>query len=143
MDVHNAFLHGDLEEEVYMKLPPGFSSPDDKRVCRLKKSIYGLRQSPRCWFSKLSKALLEFGFKQNYKDYSLFTLTRKGATLFVLVYVDDLIVGGNDSALISLFKSYLSRCFHMKDLGVLRYFLGIEVSRGKEGMYFCQKKVCA
>lgn len=60
--------------------------------------------------------------------------------MFVLVYVDDLIVGGNDSALISLFKSYLSRCFHMKDLGVLRYFLEIEVSRGKEGMYLCQKK---
>lgn len=139
MDVHNAFLHGDLEEEVYMRLPPGYSTPDDKRVCRLKKSIYGLRQSPRCWFSKLSKALLEFGFKQNYKDYSLFTLTRGSRSMFVLVYVDDLIVGGNDSNLINLFKSYLSRCFHMKDLGVLRYFLGIEVSRGKEGIYLSQR----
>lgn len=105
MDVHNAFLHGDLEEEVYMRLPPGYSTPDDKRVCRLKKSIYGLRQSPRCWFSKLSKALFEFGFKQNYKDYSLFTLTLGSRSMFVLVYVDDLIVGGNDSNLINLFKS--------------------------------------
>ncbi|XP_019101847.1 PREDICTED: uncharacterized protein LOC109133301 [Camelina sativa] len=140
MDVHNAFLHSDLEEEVYMKLPPGFSTVDDKRVCRLKKSIYGLRQAPHCWFAKLSKALLEFGFTQNHKDYSLFTLVRGGKTLFVLVYVDDLIVGGDNSVLISSFKAYLNRCFHMKDLGVLRYFLGIEVTRGKDGIYLSQKK---
>lgn len=140
MDVHNAFLHGDLEEEVYMKLPPGFDSSDGTKVCKLNKSLYGLRQSPRCWFAKLSKALLDFGFKQNYKDYSLFTLKRGGSTIFVLVYVDDLIVGGDNSKLISNFKSYLSRCFHMKDLGVLRYFLGIEVARGKQGIYLSPKK---
>lgn len=89
MDVHNAFLHGDLEEEVYMKLPPGFSVIAPNQVCKLKKSLYGLRQAPRCWFAKLSMALKEFSFKQNYKDYSLFTLRRGTSALYVLVYVDD------------------------------------------------------
>ena len=62
MDVHNDFLHGDLEEEIYMQLPPGFKASDPSKVCRLRKSLYGLKQSPRCWFTKLSKALLSFGF---------------------------------------------------------------------------------
>ena len=73
MDVHNAFLHGDLQEEVYMKLPPGFVHSDPTEVCRLRKSLYGLRQAPRCWFAKLTDALLEFGFTQSYSDYSLFS----------------------------------------------------------------------
>ncbi|GAA0138357.1 transmembrane signal receptor [Lithospermum erythrorhizon] len=73
MDVHNAFLHSELTEEVYMKLPPGYSSSLPGRVCRLRKSLYGLRQAPRNWFAKLSTVLLKFGFTQSYADYSLFS----------------------------------------------------------------------
>ena len=62
MDVHNAFLHGDLEEEVFMKMPPGFVTQQQGKVCRLRKSIYGLRQAPRCWFAKLTTALKQYGF---------------------------------------------------------------------------------
>lgn len=140
MDVHNAFLHGDLDDEVYMKLPPGFSASSPNKVCKLRKSLYGLRQAPRCWFAELSSALKDFGFKQNYSDYSLFTLKKGSSIVYVLVYVDDLIIGGNDSDLISKFKAYLNRTFHMKDLGILKYFLGIEVSRNKEGIYLSQQK---
>lgn len=136
MDVHNAFLHGDLDEEVYMKLPPGFSATADNQVCHLKKSLYGLRQAPRCWFAKLSNALQEFGFKQNYSDYSLFTLRHGASTLYVLVYVNDLIIGGDNPDFVSSFKAYLHRTFKMKDLGVARYFLGLEVSRNDVGIYF-------
>lgn len=76
MDVHNAFLHGDLEEKVNMKLPPGFTHSDRRKVWRLRKSIYGLKQAPCCWYAKLSKALIEFGFEQSYSDYSLFMYTK-------------------------------------------------------------------
>ncbi|KAG7563712.1 Ribonuclease H-like superfamily [Arabidopsis suecica] len=140
MDVHNAFLHGDLEEEIYMKLPPGINNTDSSKVCKLKKSLYGLKQAPRCWFAKLSNALLEFGFVTNYTDSSLFTYFSGKSCLYVLVYVDDFIVGGNDSKLTTEFKRYMSECFHMKDLGPLKFFLGIEVSRGKQGIYISQRK---
>jgi hypothetical protein len=140
MDVHNAFLHGDLEEEIYMKLPPGFHSSASNQVCRLRKSLYGLKQAPRCWFAKLAAALKNYGFKQSGSDYSLFTLHKDHVQLNVLVYVDDLIVSGNDISAIQSFKSYLSTCFYMKDLGLLRYFLGIEVARNSTGIFLCQRK---
>lgn len=140
MDVHNAFLHGDLDEEVYMKLPPGFRHSHPDKVCRLRKSLYGLKQAPRCWFKKLSDALLHFGFVQSYDDYSLFSYTRGEIDLRVLVYVDDLLICGNHSYMLQKFKNYLSKCFSMKDLGKLKYFLGIEVSRGSEGIFLSQRK---
>ncbi|KAL1213017.1 Retrovirus-related Pol polyprotein from transposon RE2 [Cardamine amara subsp. amara] len=140
MDVHNAFLHGDLDEEIYMKPPPGFSLPGDTRVCRLRKSIYGLKQSPRCWFAKLADALLQYGFKQTRSDYSLFVFHRNGVSLQILVYVDDLMISGNSSSAIQELKDYLSTCFKMKDLGPAKYFLGLEIARSPEGFYVCQRK---
>ncbi|CAA7023524.1 unnamed protein product [Microthlaspi erraticum] len=140
MDVNNAFLHGDLEEEVYMKLPPGFRHSHLGKVCRLRKSLYGLKQAPRCWFKKLSDALLRFGFEQSYDDYSLFSYSCKNIELRMLVYVDDLIICGNDGYMLQKFKDYLSKCFSMKDLGKLKYFLGIEVSRGPDGIFLSQRK---
>ena len=140
MDVHNAFLHGDLEEEVYMRLPPGFHSDDPNKVCKLRKSLYGLKQAPRCWFEKLTKALTGFGFVQSYVDYSLFTYIKGEKSVRVLIYVDDLIVAGNDLDTMIRFKKYLSDCFHMKDLGKVKYFLGIEIARGPQGMFLSQRK---
>ena len=128
MDVHNAFLHGDLQEEVYMKLPPGFQVASPRKVCKLQKSLYGLKQAPRCWFAKLSTALLKYSFKQSYADYSLFSLCRGTLRLHVLVYVDDLIISGNNPTELQRFKTYLNHCFHMKNLGKLKYFLGVEVA---------------
>lgn len=140
MDVHNAFLHGDLEEEVYMRLPPGFTHSDPRKVCRLRKAIYGLKQASRCWFAKLSNALLEFGFVQAYEDYSLFIYTKDSKEVRVLVYVDDLVLASNDLSLLTKFKTYLGDCFRMKDLGKLKYFLGIEVARSDEGIFLSQRK---
>ena len=137
MDVHNAFLHGDLKEEVYMKLPQGFKHYDPNK---LHKVVYGLRQAPRCWYAKLTDALKRYGFKNSYADYSLFVYSKKGIELRVLIYVDDLLVCGNDMEFVTKFKNYLSRCFHMKDLGKLKYFLGIEVGRGEESFMLSQRK---
>ena len=96
MDVHNAFLHGELEEEVYMQMPPGFMSLTPGKVYRLRNTLYGLRQAPRCWFAKLAAALTGYGFKQSYSDYLLFTYEAQHIQLNVLVYVDDIIISGND-----------------------------------------------
>ena len=137
MDVHNALLHGDLDEEVYMRLPPGFTASRPDVVCRLKKSLYGLRQAPRCWFAKLSGALKKYGFQQSVSHYSLFSLRGNPGVVHVLVYVDDLVIAGDNTTLIAKLKSYLASCFHMKDLGSLKYFLGIEVARSFLGIFLC------
>lgn len=140
MDVHNTFLHGDLEEEVFMKPPPGFRSTQSGMVCRLHKSLYGLKQAPRCWFAKLSIALKAYRFQQSLSDYSLFVMQQRDSFLVVLVYVDDLLISGNDHTAILAFKTYLHTCFHMKDLGTLKYFLGVEVARSPTGIFLCQRK---
>jgi len=140
MGVHNAFLHGDLEEEVYMTMPPGFRSSNPHKVCRLHKSLYGLKQAPRQWFAKLSFKLLDYGFVRCYVDYSLFTYKKEGKFMVLLVYVDDLVLTGNDPILCASFKCYLNKCFHIKDLGALKYFLGIEVAQNSQRLFLCQCK---
>ena len=150
MDVSNAFLHGDLYEEVYMVFPAGYtalgyvitphcSQPGSVRgsgkVCRLLKSLYGLKQAPRQWFAKLSTALVSFGFVQSRADYSLFTKHVQDKFTVVLVYVDDMVITGNDQHEILKLKKQLSSQFHMKDLGELRYFLGLEVVRTSQGLF--------
>lgn len=102
--------------------------------------MYGLKQAPRQWFAKLSTALIFFGYEQSKADYSLFV--KKDSTSFtaVLVYVDDLLITGNSPAAITNLKSQLSSHFHMKDLGELSYFLGLEISKNSQGLFVSQKK---
>ncbi|GJY22677.1 ribonuclease H-like domain-containing protein [Tanacetum coccineum] len=132
----------DLDETVYMDLPEGFYSSDDKRVCKLKKSLYGLKQAPRQWNAKLTQTLVECGFKQSKSDYSLFTKSEKGNFLALLVYVDDIIVTGNNVDEIEKFKEFLRTKFQIKDLGKLKYFLGIEVLETDFGICLSQRKYC-
>ena len=122
MDVNNAFLYGDLDEEVYMTMLPGFCTSNPNKVCRLRKSLYGLKQAPRQWFAKLSSMLLEYGFNSSYTDYSLFTYKKGTKFMALLVYVDDIALTGNDPKLCTDFKAYLDKCFHIKDPGTLKYF---------------------
>ncbi|KAG7543347.1 Reverse transcriptase RNA-dependent DNA polymerase [Arabidopsis thaliana x Arabidopsis arenosa] len=141
MDVKNAFLQGELEEEVYMKPPPGLEDHNALgKVFKLKKAIYGLKQSPRAWYHKLSTTLLERGFKKSEADNTLFTLPSKEGIVVILVYVDDIIISGNDKVGIQETKTFLKSVFDIKDLGELKYFLGIEVCRSKEGLFLSQRK---
>ena len=90
MDVNSAFLHGDLEEEVFMKMALGFASSSPNKVCHLKKSLYGLRQAPRQWFTKLSSKLCRYGFVRSYVDYSLFVYRKGDIFMALLVDADEL-----------------------------------------------------
>jgi hypothetical protein len=141
LDVSNAFLHGVLEEEVYMEQPQGFVDPSfPNHVCKLHKSIYGLKQAPRAWFKRLSTALLEHGLIESHVDYSLFIYHAGSIHIFLLIYVDDIIITGNHPATITLLIDKLQSDFALKDLGDLSYFLGIQAVRNSEGLHLRQSK---
>ncbi|XP_071735501.1 uncharacterized mitochondrial protein AtMg00810-like [Rutidosis leptorrhynchoides] len=113
---------------------------EKSKVCKLKKSLYGLKQAPRQWFTKLSSALLSFGYVQSKADYSLFTKKYDSQFTDVLCYVDDLLITGSSSVHIQQLKDNLKSFFHMKDLGELSYFLGLEVSKTDQWVFISQKK---
>jgi histone deacetylase 1/2 len=141
LDVQNAFLHGVLEEDVYMKQPPGFEDRNAPfHVCKLDKALYGLKQAPRAWYSQLSLKLQELGFVPSKADTSLFIYHKYGLTMFMLIYVDDIIVtSSSDEAVTALLKD-LGAKFAIKDLGDLHYFLGIEVKKTRNGIILTQEK---
>ncbi|KAK8946678.1 hypothetical protein KSP39_PZI006528 [Platanthera zijinensis] len=142
LDIKNVFLNGDLQETVYMRQPPGFETTGESRVRHLKKSIYGLKQSPRACFDRFSKAVQEVDFTQSSAYFSLFTRHRATGTVLLLVYVDDILIIGDDSKGIQAVKQHLSSVFQTKDLGHLRYFLGLEVARRSDGLALSQRKYC-
>ncbi|KAM0002197.1 putative RNA-directed DNA polymerase [Helianthus debilis subsp. tardiflorus] len=140
LDVNNAFLHGDLDEDIYMKVPQGFQKEGDNRVCKLNKSLYGLKQASRNWYQKFTTSLQNLGFKSSKADHSLFLFKRNGVFIAALIYVDDVIITGNDLTKIKFIKDFLDQQFSIKDLGPLKFFLGIEVARTKQGMVLSQRK---
>jgi hypothetical protein len=141
LDIKNAFLHGDLKEEIYMDQPPGYVvAGSEHLVCRLQKALYGLKQSPRAWFDRFSAIVLGYGFQRSTFDHSVFDRHSSNGTIVLVVYVDDTIISGSDSTGIADLKTYLSKHFHTKDLGVLRYFLEIEVARSSQSIFLSQRK---
>ena len=141
MDVNNAFLHGNLVEDVYMCLPPCFHNKGEKNlVCKLNKSLYGLKQASRQWFENFSNTILHMGFVQSKPNYSLFTHTQGSSFTMLLVYVDDILLIGNNPACVAGLKKLLDDRFGLKDLGPLRYFLGLELARTDEGISLNQRK---
>ncbi|CAL1353625.1 unnamed protein product [Linum trigynum] len=140
-DVNNAFLQGPLDDEVYMVQPPGFVDPlHPHHVCRLRRAIYGLRQAPRACYTALSSFLIEFGFRKTESDASLFVYQQSGIILYFLVYVDDLLLTGNDVAALTAFQTALAHKFSLKALGDVNYFLGIEVIPTATGYILSQHK---
>eukprot|EP00253_Pinus_taeda_P015592 PITA_15592 len=132
MNVKSAFLHGDLHEEIYMEQPNGFIQTDSSLVCRLKKSLYGLKRAPRAWYAKMDNFLLETRFSRCHFDNTVYTKEVGKSLIILVLYVDDLILTGSDSNLINHVKSSLKNKFEMTGLGHLHYFLGLQVLQSKE-----------
>lgn len=129
LDVNNAFLQGMLTDEVYISQPPGFVDEDHPHhVCRLKKTLYGLKQALRAWYQELKSFLLSLGFNNSIADTSLFTYNHGSDLVYILVYVDDILVTGSNTHLITGIIYALANCFSLKDHGELSYFLGIETT---------------
>jgi hypothetical protein len=142
LDVNNAFLHGDLQENVYMSVPDGVACNKPNQVCKLQKSLYGLKQASRKWYEKLTSLLVKEGYIQSNADHSLFTLSQQDQFTALLIYVDDIILSGTSLSEIDRIKAILDDNFKIKDLGVVKYFLGLEVAQSKAGISISQRKYC-
>jgi hypothetical protein len=135
MEVKMAFLNGDLEENVYMAQPKGFVMEGKERIgCRLKKSIYGLKQASRQWYLKFDRTIRNFGFKENVKDNCVYAKFKNERYIFLILYVDGILLASSDVSLLLETKKYLSSKFDMKDLGEASFVLGIEIHRDKRGI---------
>jgi hypothetical protein len=141
LDVKNAFLHGEISERLYCHQPARFvdaAHPD--HVCRLAKSLYGLKQAPRAWFDRLGSHLRSLGFTQTGSDSSLFVYNRDGTMAYLLVYVDDIILTASSMSLLRHIVDQLRSVFAIKDLGPLRFFLGVQVRRDAQGFLLSQEQ---
>jgi len=128
MDVKSAFLNGNLEEEVYVNPPPGFSDPKHSgKVLRLNKALYGLKQAPRAWNARLDQELRKLGFNRSLEEHAMYRKGTGSTLILVGVCVDDLIICGPDNKGIGEFKQQMKKSFDMSDLGLLSYYLGLEV----------------
>eukprot|EP00253_Pinus_taeda_P029339 PITA_29339 len=137
MDVKTTFLHGDLEEEIYMKQPEGFVVKGKKElVCKLKKSFYGLKLSPRRWYQKFHTFIQGLGFTRSKADHCVYFKLIGDHVIYLLLYVDDMLLVGNDKEIIQDLKTQLSSKFEMKDIGATNYILGMEIKR-----YWAKKKL--
>lgn len=134
LDVKTAFLHGDLEEEIYMEQPEGFTAKGKENlVCRLKKSLYGLKQAPRQWYKKFDFFMVEHGYTRTTSDHCVFIKKfSDGEFIILLLYVDDMLIAGRDIEKIKKLKKELSKSFKMKDLGPANQILGMKISRDRK-----------
>jgi hypothetical protein len=140
LDVKNAFLHDTLSKTIFCSQPTGFADPaHPDLVCRMHKSLYGLKQAPRAWYSRFATYLLSVGFVEAKPDTSLFIFHRGADTIYLLLYVDDIILTASSTTLLRRTISALQWEFTIKDLGPLHHFLGITVERRPDGMFLHQR----
>ncbi|CAM8908570.1 unnamed protein product [Rhodiola kirilowii] len=142
MDVKSAFLNGVLEEEVYVDQPPGYVQREkENNVYKLKKALYGLKQAPRAWYARIDTYMLENGFQKCPYEHTLYIKTNaEGQMLIVCLYVDDLIFTESLEEMFIKFREAMTRQFEMTDMGLMSYFLGIEVEQADSGIFISQKK---
>ena len=132
MDVKTAFLNGELDEEIYMDQPVGFEAKGhERKVCKLKRSIYGLKQSSRQWYFRFHRAIVSNGFTMIEEDHCVYVKRSKKSFLILSLYVDDILLAGNDMDMIVATKEWLSSNFEMKDMGEADFVLGIKIFRDR------------
>jgi hypothetical protein len=139
--VKNDFLHGTLTKTVYCEQPSGFvdsSHPD--YVCCLNKSLHGLKQTPRAWYSRFASYITSIGFVGARSDTSLFIYRHGTNTSYILLYVDDIVLTTSSDTLLRRIIDLLHHEFAMKDLGDLHHFLGLSVTRNRDGLFLCQRQ---
>lgn len=136
MDVKSTFLNGDLKEKVYVSQPPNFVVPGkEEYVYRLFKALYGLKQAPRVWNEKMDQYLKKLGFIRSHTDYNLYYKSDGGLLCVLVLYVDYLTITGNDLLLVEQIKAALCQRFEMTGLGILHFFLGLEIQQTPGGMF--------
>ncbi|CAJ2639700.1 unnamed protein product [Trifolium pratense] len=141
LDVKSAFLNGDLQEEIYVEQPEGFAvQGGEDKVYLLKKALYGLKQAPRAWYSKINDHLLSIGFEKSLSESTLYVKHKGKNSLIISLYVDDLLVTGDDTRLVEEFKQEMMQAFEMTDLGLMTFFLGIEIKQNENDVFIYQKK---
>jgi len=141
IDIHNAFLHGHLTENVFMAQPPGFTHPQfPNHICKLQKALYGLKQAPRAWFSRPSTKLQQLGFEGSLFDTSLFTYKSPEFTMYILIYVDKILITCSKPSEIPLLLDALNDDFAVKDLGPINFFVGIEVIKSASSCFLSQQR---
>ncbi|GJU75598.1 retrotransposon protein, putative, ty1-copia subclass [Tanacetum coccineum] len=132
MDVKTAFLNGRLDEDIYMEQPEGYVNPKyPNRVCKLQRSIYGLKQASRQWNKRFDEEIKKFGFTQNRDEPCVYRKASGSNVVFLILYVDDILIMGNNIPRLKEVKDYLGKCFSMKDLGEAAYILGIKIYRDR------------
>ncbi|GJS57812.1 retrotransposon protein, putative, ty1-copia subclass [Tanacetum coccineum] len=132
MDVKTVFLNGHLDEEVYMVQPEGFVNPKyPNRVCKLKRFIYGLKQASRQWIKRFNDEIKKFGFTQNQDEPCVYLKASGSNVVFLILYVDDILIMGNNIPMMQGVKSYIGKCFAMKDLREAAYIHGIKIYRDR------------
>nr|GEX05270.1 retrotransposon protein, putative, Ty1-copia subclass [Tanacetum cinerariifolium] len=132
MDVKTAFLNGHLSQDVYMVQPEGFVDPKHpNKVCKLQRSIYGLKQASRCWNKRFDEEIKKVGFTYNPDEPCVYIKASGSKVTFLILYVDDILIMGNNVTMVQDVKSWLCKCFSMKDLGEVAYILGIKITRDR------------
>jgi hypothetical protein len=141
MDVKSSFLNGELEEESYIEQPEGFQLLENTDyVCKLKKALYGRKQAPRAWYSRLDKYLQQAGFKKGSADNNLYIKVSQGNILLIEVYIDDIIFGSDDDRLNQIFSKDMQNEFEMSLLGELSFFLALQIHQKNQGIFISQTK---
>jgi hypothetical protein len=141
MDVKSAFLNGYLNEEVYVEQPKGFVDPNyPDHVYRLKKALYGLKQAPRAWYERLTKFLVQQGYRKGETDKTLFVREEKGKFMIAQIYVDDIVFGGMSDPMVKMFVNQMQSEFEMSLVGELTYFLGLQVKQMEDTIFISQSK---